>query len=39
VRTVLVVAGVGSLLVWAISSLALRQAWESAAPIATDAAD
>jgi MFS family permease len=39
VRTVLVVAGVGSLLVWAISSLALRQAWESAAPVATDAAD
>jgi MFS family permease len=39
VRTVLVVAGVGGLLVWAISSLALRQAWESAAPIASDAAD
>lgn len=30
VRTVLVVAGLGGLLVWAISSIALRHAWESA---------
>ena len=39
VRTVLVVAGVGGLVVWALSALALRQAWEGAAQIATDAAD
>ena len=31
VRTVLVVAGVGGLLVWALSSIALRHAWEGAA--------
>jgi MFS family permease len=30
VRTVLVVAGVGGLLVWALSSFALRHAWEGA---------
>ena len=28
VRTVLVVAGAGGLLVWALSSIALRHAWE-----------
>lgn len=30
VRTVLIVAGVGGLLVWVLSSLALRHAWEGA---------
>jgi MFS family permease len=39
VRTVLVLAGVGGLVVWALSALALRQAWEGSAQIATDAAD
>jgi MFS family permease len=39
VRTVLVVAGVGGLLVWALSALALRQTWERSASIAADAAD
>ena len=29
VRSVLVIAGVGALLVWAVSSLALRHAWEA----------
>ena len=29
VRTVLVVAGVGSLLVWGLSTIALRHAWEA----------
>ena len=34
VRTVLVVAGAGGLLVWALSSIALRHAWEARAPTA-----
>lgn len=38
VRTVLVVAGFGGLLVWALSSFALRHAWESA-QVTTPAAD
>jgi MFS family permease len=38
VRTVLVVAGIGGLLVWAISSLALRGAWLETTPRPDEAA-
>jgi MFS family permease len=39
VRTVLVVAGAGGLLVWAVSSIALRHAWEGATGKTVPAAD
>jgi len=39
VRTVLVAAGVGGLVVWAISSIALRHAWETRADNSVPAAD
>ena len=39
VRTVLVVAGVGSLLVWSISKIALRHAWEAQPGAGVRAAD
>jgi MFS family permease len=38
VRTVLVVAGVGGLLVWAVSSFALRHAWEGAGRVTGESA-
>jgi MFS family permease len=39
VRTVLVVAGLGGLLVWGLSSIALRHAWEPGPTDAVSAAD
>jgi MFS family permease len=39
VRTVLVIAGVGGLLVWALSAIALRHAWEPEAAASVQAAD
>jgi MFS family permease len=39
VRTVLVIAGVGALLVWALSAIALRRAWEDEPTGAIRAAD
>jgi hypothetical protein len=39
VRTVLVVAGFGGLLVWALSSIVLRHTWEGAAGFSEPAAD
>jgi hypothetical protein len=39
VRTVLVVAGLGALLVWALSAFALRHAWEAHPGTSVPAAD
>jgi MFS family permease len=39
VRTVLVVAGLGGLLVWVLASIALRHTWEGAAGFSEPAAD